>query len=353
MNSWYLRDYALRLSRHWYWLLLSILIGAALGWAASTVWPATYQATQELYIGLNAYRASSDRYIAQVAQEQFTNLDDYKHWQMSQIEAIALSRGMLEEALAEMRMTEPAWEAVDPDELRGMVTLAWRNAGVWEFIVLHPERELAQQAAETWSFLVLEEIRQAVGHAQAVQFLDAQYLAVARQRTALQERQLGLEQIQAALQDRQQELNALPEDASLSVTQQVQIQALLANAADWSPAWQAFLQQLPSEASAPAAFSEWIQAGERLITAELELLPAQITALEQQAADLQSAYIEQADLSRGVAANVSIELWDDAVAQVELLRPRANLIVTGALLGLFVWIGIEIVALPNREQDAA
>ena len=120
MNSWYLRDFALNLSRRWYLLLGVFLIGIMFGWIASLVWPVTYQATETLYVGLNAYRASSDRYIAQAAAEQFTNLDDYKHWQMSQIEAIALSAGLLEDTLLQMQTSEPAWETVPVAEFRMM-----------------------------------------------------------------------------------------------------------------------------------------------------------------------------------------------------------------------------------------
>ncbi|MBN1666569.1 MAG: hypothetical protein JW862_05755 [Anaerolineales bacterium] len=351
MNSWYFRDYALQLTRRWYVLLGAFLLGTLLGWITSLIWPASYRATEELYVGLNAYRVSRDRYIAQAAEEQFTNLDDYKHWQMSQIESIALSEGLLQEALLEMGLTEPSWELVTVADFRMMIDLIWRDAGVWRFSVTHADRDLARQAAQTWSALVLQEIQQAVEHAQQVQFLDAQYLVVAREATTMTLRQVALIQIQAELQAALQELVERPGEASLSQQHQ-RLLALMATAADWDAAWQALLQEAPAATATAGELSGWIQSGLALIRVELETLPAQIAMLDQQADKIQQAYAEQGALSRSVAANVSIEAYGDQDVQLETLRPKANNMVIGGLLGLFAWLGAEMIVFSRGKPDA-
>jgi uncharacterized protein involved in exopolysaccharide biosynthesis len=67
MNIWNFRDEILAAAHRWYWVVASFLLGALLGWLVSFVWPAPYRATLNLYVGLNAYRATRDLYIAEVA----------------------------------------------------------------------------------------------------------------------------------------------------------------------------------------------------------------------------------------------------------------------------------------------
>ena len=85
MNTWNPRQEILSAAHRWYWIVACFLLGALLGWLVSFIWPAPYRSTLDLYVGLNAYRASQDDYIAQAAGDQFSNLDDFKHWQQGHL----------------------------------------------------------------------------------------------------------------------------------------------------------------------------------------------------------------------------------------------------------------------------
>ena len=108
MNTWDIRTEILMAGHRWYWVVASFLLGALLGWIISLFWPAPFRAVQDVYVGLNAYRATRDLYIAEVAGEQFRNLDDYKNWQMGQLNSLALSDEFLSETLIQLQGIDPS-----------------------------------------------------------------------------------------------------------------------------------------------------------------------------------------------------------------------------------------------------
>ena len=133
MNTWNLRTEILAAAHRWYWVVASFLLGALLGWLISLIWPAPYRAVQDIYVGLNAYRTTRDLYISEVAEAQFRNQDDYKNWQMGQLNSLAHSDEFLTETLFRLRETDQDWQEVDLSELRAMLAIAWRNTGDWHF----------------------------------------------------------------------------------------------------------------------------------------------------------------------------------------------------------------------------
>ena len=136
MNEWNPRKEIISAAHRWYWIAASFILGALLGWLVSFIWPAPYRATMDLYVGLNANRATRNLYITEVAQESFENLDDYKHWQMSQLNALVISDEYLVETLNRLQDDDSYWQGFDVLELRQVLSVAWRNTGEWHFSAL-------------------------------------------------------------------------------------------------------------------------------------------------------------------------------------------------------------------------
>ena len=156
MNTWNLRDEILTAAHRWYWMVGGFLLGMLLGWLVSFIWPAPYRGMVDIYVGLNAYRSHRDLYVMEVAENDFRNRDDYKNWQMDQLDALALSDEYLEETLSRLQVQDAYWQNLDVSDLREMLAIAWRNTGEWHFTALADEADLSAQAAVTWSDVVIK-----------------------------------------------------------------------------------------------------------------------------------------------------------------------------------------------------
>ena len=82
------REEVLQTSHHWTVIFSFCLAGIVIGWGVSIFWPANYRASKEIYVGINPYRALEDRNAAEHAEIEFINPDDYKNWQMSNLNNI-------------------------------------------------------------------------------------------------------------------------------------------------------------------------------------------------------------------------------------------------------------------------
>jgi len=210
MNTWNPRTEILAIAHRWYWVVASILLGALLGWLASVIWPAPYRAVQDIYVGLNAYRATRDLYIAEVSEQQFRNLDDYKNWQMGQLNALSLSDAFLVETLNRLQSEDNYWQEVDLPELRAMLAIGWRNTGDWHFSARTEGSTQAVQAVSIWSQVVIEEVALAVEAARQMVLIDSGLQAVSTALVELETRQILLQETQSSLNEWQLYLEMEP-----------------------------------------------------------------------------------------------------------------------------------------------
>ena len=104
MKTWNLLDYILTATHRWYVSLAFILAGSLLGLGTSYVFPSPYRATLDLYVGLNAYRSPYDSYAEYLAGQSFRMVDDYKNWQMDQLESFVLSDPFMTELLERLQI---------------------------------------------------------------------------------------------------------------------------------------------------------------------------------------------------------------------------------------------------------
>jgi hypothetical protein len=86
--EWSFRDEILLITHRWPIILLFCLVGSLVGWIISFCSPSPHRATKELYVGLNVYRATEDRNAAEHAGIQFSNPNDYKNWQMANLNSL-------------------------------------------------------------------------------------------------------------------------------------------------------------------------------------------------------------------------------------------------------------------------
>jgi hypothetical protein len=337
MNTWNPRTEILMVAHRWYWVVASFLIGILLGWLVSLVWPAPYRAVQDIYVGLNAYRATRDLYIEEVAQEQFRNLDDYKNWQMGQLNSLALSDEFLTETLIRLQSTDHSWQEVDLPELRAMLKIAWRNTGDWHFSAQADEPAQALQAVLAWSQMVVEEVDLAVEAARQMVVIDSRMQAVSDELVGLETRQVLLRETQTALDEWQVLFEVGPTDQPLSPLEHWALLSRVTNSAGWNMGWLPTLESAPPLGSLAVDYLAWLLQVRALIEAELAVLPVQIEALTSEHAALAAEYNRSADDSRALSANLKVQRLKAQAPRVERLRPTGTLMLIGGGLGFLVW----------------
>ena len=350
MNTWNLRTEILSATHRWYWVVASVLLGALLGWLVSLIWPAPYRATQDIYVGLNAHRATRDLYLADVGLQQFRNLDDFKNWQMEQLNSLAVSDSFMTETLIRLRLADESWQEVDLPELRTMLSIAWRNTGDWHFSAQADSSGQAKQAVSVWSQVVIEEVALGVESAREMVAIDSRMQANSDELVDLESRLILLQETQTALDRWQIWLEAEPVDQPLPPLAHGSLFSLVTNAANWNMGWLTILESAPPSGSLPVDYLVWLVQVRVLLEAEMAAIPAQIEALIREYEVLTLKYAKVADGNRGLSGNMEVGQIRSEPSQITQIRPTGALVLIGSLLGFLVLGIIWLVQITRRTE---
>lgn len=351
MNTWNLRQEILSAAHRWYWIAASFLLGAFLGWLLGLIWPVPFRATQDVYVGLNAYRATQDRYINQIAGDEVGNLNDFKYWQMSQLNSLALSDEYLQETLDLLLAEDSAyWHPFTVPDLRAILSISWRDAGDWHFRAESDDPERASQAVVAWTQVVTEKVGAAVEAARQVVLIDSQLSAVSKALVEAEEQQRIWLETQPLLAAWETTLEEAPSDQPLSPLDHWNLLSLVTAAADFSAGWQAVLEAAPDVGSLPEEYVAWLQQVQALIATELAQLPAEVDALETQFNELSAAYELAADQSRALSATLEVGPIKGDAPQITSPRPIGTWLLIGGMLGVLTW-GLGWLVQISRRSD--
>ncbi|MFN2237709.1 MAG: hypothetical protein ACK2U1_26045 [Anaerolineales bacterium] len=350
MNTWKIRREILLAAHRWYWVVTSFLVGALLGWIIGLILPTPYRAVKDVYVGLNAYRATRDLYIAEVADSQFRNLDDYKNWQMSQLNSLALSDEYLTETLFRLHDIDKFWQEIDLPELRSMLAIAWRNTGDWHFSARAENPIWATQAVSIWSEVVIEKVSLAVDAARQLVVIDSQLQAVSKELTDLENRHVLLQETQTALYEWRTFLNSNLSEQTLPPAVHWALISQVANAASWNVGWVSLMEDAPPNGSLLEDYLGWLDRVDGMIDAELSTIPAQIHVLASKKESLNTEYTKAADDSKALSANLAVQILNTEQPQLTRLRETGTMIVIGGLLGLLFWGFGWLVQVTRRTQ---
>jgi len=337
-KEWYLRDFILDLSQKWYLIVVCFAVGSLIGWGAGLLWPPVYRAGIDLYVGLNPYRALRDRYVAGAAQDEFRNIDDYKNWQMEQLNTLISGDAFLTDTLERLQVEDQAWKGTSVIELGTMLRAGWRNAGRLHLTAeaLHPA--IAQQAVTVWGQVIDERTHEAIEHARQVIAFDSTLTALAEQQTALELRSLALERAQENLLKFQGDWDHNSSDSILTSFEYWQLTAYAVHSADRSVGWENALEAQPPVDAELSSHQNWLQNVLSLIANDLSILPNQIALLKTQHTAVAAQYAREAELSLALSATLDIEMPAGEIASAEVVRPISLLMLIGGFLGMLSWL---------------
>lgn len=346
---WVLPDEIYRSLHQWPIMLLFVILGALSGWGLAYMLPTQFKATQQIYVGLNPYRAFSDANFLAVARPKYSNIDDYKNWQMSQLETVIFLDDFVQATLDLLRQEEPYWENISQEELMNMLDVDWRTAGVWSLTAAHQDALRAEQAVRAWKEVAVSKVELAILAARQTFMVDQELQANTQASLQAQLRINLLEETRAALINWNQEAEQLRAQQTLSTTQRDAILAMGLYPAQFSPAWNAVLENQPTVDSRPEEYIAWSQEIINLIQFEVPLLSKRITQLDVEHEEIYERYATEAGKSLGISPNLTIEGFAEINAQP--MRSTGLWILLGSLTGLIVWAIVQLIMINQRLSE--
>lgn len=337
-RDWRLSEELYRAMHQWPKILLFVLAGALLGWLASYLWPASYRAKAEIYIGLNPYRSYNDSQFLALSRPKYSNIDDYKNWQMTQLSAAIFLDEIVEKTLRQLQRENDYWNKFDPGEFRSLLNAEWRTSGVWSLTAQAEGADLANQAAQLWSRNAMTRAKEAVAQSQVAILLDEELQATVADQTNARVRKQEFQYTQSLIQNWIAAAENLPAEQPLELSERWELLHSVTRLAQFSPAWLDLLAGAPGENDLPQDYVAWLEKIQIAIDEELRSLNDRLSYLEGERTRLETEFGQQQEASLGLSPNLSIRGLENY--SPEMIRPAGTMILIGALLSLLAWAGL-------------
>lgn len=335
--DWSIREHILTLAHRWYLALAAFLLGVLLGFGAAFLFPTPYRAEADLFVTYNG-------------DAIYRNPDDYKNWQLKQLNDLALSETILQETLRRLQVLDPAWADVETADLRARFRTLWRNTGRWRLVVESPDPKQSELAAAVWSQVYLDTYARATGAAAETLALDGRLQGLS---AAQADAQVRLESLQAAhgqLAAWGAGLDQLAGAGGVGELERWRGLAVFAAVAGYNPAWQSLGAAFPPGGAGPEPYRAWLEQVFAVMEAEMAVLQSQVNDLDVERGAALAEYQLATDASLGLSSTVEMGLLAP-VAPAQPVRSTALAALVGGLLGIFSWVMLWLVrpVLPSRS----
>jgi hypothetical protein len=337
VNEWSLREEVFAVAHRWPIPVLAFIIGSLVGLGIAWLYP-------------SPHRASTDISVAYNADAIYTNPDDYKNWQLSQLNGLATAPDVLQETLNRLQDSDPGWAGVTPEELQKSLILTWRNTGLWHLAAenVHPEK--AAQIVQTWSEVLLEKYQQAFEAATQMSAFDRQLYSMNQTLTQAKWRYAQLTGVKAALQAWRNSASQGQVDQPLDNLTRWRIWSLVEQAGGSDPAWKTLLDETPSAQAPLQAYFPWVDKIVTFIDSQAQTLQGQIASLTPEQTSLADQQAAAALASRGLSGNLVVEKATAATPEVASLRPTSLMALVGGILGFLAWLIVWLARIPFRSK---
>jgi hypothetical protein len=332
-NQWSLREEILALSHRWPVIIFFCLAGSGLGWGVSRIWPSPHEATAELYVAINVYRALDDRNVP----IKFNYADDYKNWQMANLNTMIYMDPIIQETLDRLRQQDPYWNNVSRDDLSGMLHVYWRNAGKWRLVADHSRPKYASQAVQAWRNIILEQLTAAIQASQKTMEIDNQLRALAENQVRIISGTVGMQQASAAFKVSRQALAQSPSGQVVDEAERQKLLLTLQNAGARAEI-ASLSETFPAHGSSNGQMVSWLDGAIPSLETAIQSWQARGEELKQQQAQLSQAYAEASKTSLGFSANLQVEPVSVGPPALSSSRPTPTLVLVGAAIGLLAWL---------------
>lgn len=346
-RTWQLTEELYKALHQWPKIVAFFLVGAILGWAVSFLFPTAYRTRAQIYVSLNPYRSYSDTQFLALAFPRYSNVDDYKNWQMSQLSAALFTDDVIQETLRQLRQEDEYWQDIDPAKLRSMLHAEWQTAGVWTLLADSPKAKRSNQAVRMWSRTAVNKVQEAIFSAEQLIFVDQTLQQVIKEQTDSSLLIQEYDSTRQLLQEWVEQSTSLPADRPLSAFDRWKILHLATRLSQYSPGWAAILNATPTEDAPPAAYVNWINQVILAIDNELPILDQRLNYLQEQENVLTGNYQKLMEASLGLSPNLVVKGLEKSFP--EMLRSTSTFTLVGGLIGLLVWLYLTAVGITRQR----
>ena len=349
-KSWMLQDALYQLFHQWPQMIAFFLLGGLIGWGLTFIIPKSFSATSHIYVALNPYRAFADTTFLAIANPKFSNVDDYKNWQMEQLENVIFIDEFISETLNLLRQQDPYWQTIDIDTLRTMLDANWRSAGEWSLIATSKNPKYAEQAAKAWAKVSLAKVEDAIKVSQSTVATNEELRTVANQKIYDQTRIEELKKAEVELNNWVQELQQMPTDKPISPLERWKLLASVTSLSSFDTNWLTVLNQQPEDNATPKAYIEWLEKIQFTIQQEINKLETDLQVLEKLQVELSEKYAQESDGSLGLSPNLVLHGIDNKPAEPNQMTNLFTLI--GGFTGLLGWIFYELILITKKVNTS-
>ncbi len=336
-QDWSLQEEFLGLIRQWHIIAALFLVGAAAGWLVGMILPGTYEARARLKVSFNS-------------DAIYLTPDDYKNWQVEELEDLALSEPVLSKTLAELQSEGgSAWSNVSIDDLLRVAAPRWRNAGAWHLTATLQDADRAASLAETWRDVLQAEATEALEHAAAFNRLDRRLNELARE--------IGRADADIALlalfrTDFEEWDASISDDGAGGV--HVARAAVLAERINRYPGLGIVIQNdFPGRDGPADTFQVWGAAVLDAVEDARKSKEEYRAGLLAHYRELEQEWLSEKAASAGLSVYLSVETPANASIQVERHYERGSLAIAGGPTAVLLWLTIQLILVAARRSDEA
>jgi hypothetical protein len=342
MSEWFLREEILAAFHRWPVIVAFVLVGSLIGIAFTFIWPSSFRASTEISVELNPYRALDDKYVAAFANAEFRNIDDYKHWQMSQLSMLVSSDDYVGETLNRLKRGDSYWQSVEIQQLREMLEVKWRNAGRWLLTAEAGSPEQAENALETWRDVILEKTNYAISRSQELFRIELAIRGLNEERAALESRRDLLQEIDKNLEVALQESRKIPPNEPFGQTERKQLFHEITQAADGNPSWQKLVDDFPADGAQTSQYITWIELARENIHQEMDAIRVTNRDLDERISAKTMEWESTLHEGQGLSATLFLEELN--TEPIDAIRARSTSLaaLVGAILGLLAWMFLTL-----------
>jgi hypothetical protein len=349
-HDWSLREEILIATHRWPVIILFGLVGVLLAWIISFMYPSQYRAKKELYVGINIYsNAASDTIPTGANMLQFTNADDFKNWQMANLDSLVKLDENINDTLLKLQAIDSYWDSVKPEELRAMLHVYWRNAGKWRLVADHNDPLRATQAVTTWEQVVIERIHTAIDSAQNAMKLDLELQSTIDLQNEIMAQIAGQSQIRASFYDWQLQASQWSKQEPVDQTIRQQIEGLIYQL-NVNAVRENLLEDFPPPQAHASEYITYLQRAISILDQEILTLQGQSEALEKKKNALVDQFAATTAHSLGLSGNLVVDQVTNAPAEITSVRPSGVLILVGGALGIILWALIWTAKIVKKHQ---
>jgi hypothetical protein len=349
LSEWSLREEILHTTHRWPVIVVSCLLGSLLGLVIAYCLPSPHRATKELYVGINVYKATEDRNASEHAGLEFSNPDDYKNWQMANLNSLIFMDPVIRETLARLKDLDPYWLDIDQNKLSGMLHSYWRNAGKWRLVADNANPRYAFQAVLTWEDVVVDKVHNAISESQKIMVLDSQMDSLTLTQAEAISRTAEITQIRESLISWR--ADAIQQDPKLPVKEiDREFIAFLIKKAIPEDVVQEVITSIPSSKAPLEDFIKWLDTEFPLLDEQLLISQRQIATLEGKKDEIASIYAESSRKSLGLSPNLQVDKITTAQPTRTIVRPTGLLVLVGGILGLIAWTILWLTQISQQTR---